>query len=222
MSNRYCTLLSFGNISFNVGPLCTGLISAWFNWAGPKHSLTLPLALDTSTMLLHHSKTSSTPRGVIITCCSLCSSSWNGFCSTNATDHGSAWYGVLSVFSCKENVPSKQAMPLNTSPNSFSCSALHPWTVFMFVWHSLFCYLSIYRINVYINYVECICVWNVQQCVPITGNYKNWQVFLLFLHSISTLYVSNSVIVVLLYVFNIMWFFTVVTSCSFVTSRNSL
>ena len=76
-------------------------------------SMTLLLALGTSTKLLHHSDVSSTPRGVIISCCcSLSSSSWNGFCSAYATNHGGAWYGLLSVFSCKENVPSKHPMPL--------------------------------------------------------------------------------------------------------------
>ena len=97
MSDRYCTLLSFGNISFSVGPLCTGLISAYFNWVGSKHSLTLPLALGTGTKLLHHSDTSSIPRGVFVSCCSLSSSSWNGFCSAYATCCGGTWYGLLSV-----------------------------------------------------------------------------------------------------------------------------
>ena len=109
----------FGNISFNIGPLCTGHISTWFNWAGSKHSLTLLLALGTNTQLLHHSSISSTPRGVIISCyCSLCSSSWNGFCSAYATHHGGAWYVLLFAFSYKEYVPSKLPMPLKTSSNS--------------------------------------------------------------------------------------------------------
>ena len=119
MSDRYCILLSFSNILFNIGPLCTGLISAWFNWAGSKHSLTLPLALGTATKLLHHSNTSSTPRGVIISWhCSLSSSSWNGFYSTYVTCCGGAWYSLLFVFSCKENMPLMQPIPLKTSSNS--------------------------------------------------------------------------------------------------------
>ena len=60
-----------------------------------------------------NSDTSSTPRGVIISWhCSLSSSSWNGFCSTYATHCGSAWYSLLFVFSCKENVPLKHPKPL--------------------------------------------------------------------------------------------------------------
>ena len=114
-----CTLLSFTNISFKVVPLCTGLISAWFSQAGSKHSLTLPLALGTTTKLLHHSDTSSTPKGVFISChCSLSSSSWNGFCNTYATCRGSTCNGLLFVFSCKENVPLKHPMPLKTSSSS--------------------------------------------------------------------------------------------------------
>ena len=34
MSERYLTLLSFGNMSFSVAPLCMGLINAWFSHAG--------------------------------------------------------------------------------------------------------------------------------------------------------------------------------------------
>ena len=56
----YFTLLSLGKISFNVGPLCTGLINTWFNLTGSKHSLTLPFALGTNTKLLHHSAVLST------------------------------------------------------------------------------------------------------------------------------------------------------------------
>ena len=62
----YFTLLSLGKISFNVVPLCTGLINAWFNLAGSKHNLTLPFALGTNTNLLHHFAVSSTPSGVIM------------------------------------------------------------------------------------------------------------------------------------------------------------
>ena len=66
----YLSLLSFGSILFEMGPLCTGLISAWFNCAGSRHSLTLPLALGTSTKLLHHSEVSLTSRDAIMSCCS--------------------------------------------------------------------------------------------------------------------------------------------------------
>ena len=53
-------------MSFNVGPLWTGLINAWFNLAGSKHNLTLPFALGTNTKLLHHSTVLSIPSGVIM------------------------------------------------------------------------------------------------------------------------------------------------------------
>ena len=88
----YLTLLSLGSISFNVGPLSIGHINAWFNWAGSKHNLTLPLALGTNTKLLHHSAVLSTPSGVMISIlCNQSNSSLNGFCSTYATCLGGAW-----------------------------------------------------------------------------------------------------------------------------------
>ena len=118
-SERYLMLSNFGNISFSVGPMCIGLISAWFNHARSRHGLTIPLALGTNTKLLHHSDISLTPRDAIMSCCcSLSNSSWNGFCSAYAMCLGGAWYGLLSGLSCKENVPSKQPMPLNTSSKS--------------------------------------------------------------------------------------------------------
>ena len=44
-----------------VGSLCTGLLIAWFT-AWLMHSITFPLYLGTSTLLLHHSDVFSTPR----------------------------------------------------------------------------------------------------------------------------------------------------------------
>ena len=74
-----------------MGPQCIGLINAWFNCAGSKHNLTLPLALGTNTKLLHHFAISSTPSGVIIYIhCNQSNSSLNGFCSTYATHLGGA------------------------------------------------------------------------------------------------------------------------------------
>ena len=70
-------------MSFSMGPLCTGLINAWFHITGSKHNLTLPFALGTNTKLLHHSVLLSISSGVIMSSfCSQSSSSLNGFCST--------------------------------------------------------------------------------------------------------------------------------------------
>ena len=133
ISERYLTLLSFGNISFRVVPLCTGLISAWFNHAGSRHSLTLPLPLGTSAKLLHHSDVSFTSRGAIISCwCSISNSSWNGFCNVYATCLSGAWYGLLSGLSCKGNVPSKHPMSLKHHPSLYVSA--------MLTQHSLFCH----------------------------------------------------------------------------------
>ena len=46
-------------------------------------------------------------------------SSLKSFCSAYATHHGGTWYGLLSSFTCNENVPTKHLMPTNTSSNSF-------------------------------------------------------------------------------------------------------
>ena len=103
---------------FRVGPLCIGLISAWFNHTGSKHSLTFPLALGTSRKLLHHSDVSSTPSGAVMCCfCSLSNSS-KGFWSAYAMHLGGTWYGLLSGFICIENVPLQHPLLLNTSSNS--------------------------------------------------------------------------------------------------------
>ena len=100
---------------FSVDPLCMGFINAWFSHTGSKHSLTLPLALGTSTKLLYYSDISSIPSGAIMSCCcSLSNSSLNGFCSAYATHLGGTWYSLLSSFSCKANMPSKHRMPLNS------------------------------------------------------------------------------------------------------------
>ena len=72
MIDMYPTLVSSGSMLFNVGSLCLGLINAWFNHAGSKQNLTLPLALGTNAKLLHHSDISSASSGVIMSsCCSL-------------------------------------------------------------------------------------------------------------------------------------------------------
>ena len=81
MMDMYCTLFSLGKISLSVESLGTGLINAWLNHAGSKHSLTLPLALGTNTKLLHHSDVSSTPSGVMMSISCRHFSSLNGFCS---------------------------------------------------------------------------------------------------------------------------------------------
>ena len=115
--DMYFTLLSLGSMSLSVGPLCMGLINALFSLAGSRHNLTLPFALGTNTKLLHHSAISSTPRGVMMSIfCRCSSSSLNGYCSAYATHLGGAWYSLLSGLSCKENVPLKHPMSLNTSP----------------------------------------------------------------------------------------------------------
>ena len=120
--DKYFTLFNFGKISLSVGPLWTGLISAWLSLSGSRHSLTLPLGFGTSLKLLHHSAISHMPNGgIYILFWSLSISSLNSFWSAYATHHGGAWYGVLSAVTCNENVPSQHPIPVNISSNFF-CS----------------------------------------------------------------------------------------------------
>ena len=76
-------------MSFNMGPLRTGLINAQFNLAGSKHNLTIPFALGTNTKLLHHSVVLSTPSGLIISnFCRPVQFIFKHFCSAYATHLG--------------------------------------------------------------------------------------------------------------------------------------
>ena len=59
---------SLGRMSFNVGPLCTGLISTSLSLARSRHSVTLSFALWTSTKLLHHLNVLYMLSGTIICC----------------------------------------------------------------------------------------------------------------------------------------------------------
>ena len=138
MIDMYFTLSSLGSISFNVGHLWMGLISTWLNLTRSKHNLILPFALHTNTQLLHHSANSSTPIGVMISIFCRCSSSFlNGFCNAYATCLGDTWCSLPSGLSCKENVPSKHPMPLNTSPNVLCIS--HVRLMLLLLSASTFC-----------------------------------------------------------------------------------
>ena len=128
---RYFTLLCFNSISLSVGPLCTGLISAWFSCAGSWHNLTFQFALGCSTKQLHHSAVSSTPRDTMMYCfCNLFNSSSKGFYSAYALHLIDTWCGLLSSFSCNRNVSSKHPIPLNTSSKSL-CSCFVISTLFL-------------------------------------------------------------------------------------------
>ena len=47
-----CAIGSLGSISFNVVPLCIGLISVWLGLAGSRHKSTVLLGLGTMMKLL--------------------------------------------------------------------------------------------------------------------------------------------------------------------------
>ena len=120
MSVRYLITASLGRISFNVGPLCTGLLSALLSLARFSHNCILPLAFRTRKKLLHHSHVSYTSSGTIICCfCSGCTSSLRVLWSTYAILVG-AWYGWLPFFTYNLEVPSQHPIPRKTLLNS-SC-----------------------------------------------------------------------------------------------------
>ena len=76
---RYLKPASPGRISFNIGPLCTSLISAFLSLARSRHNHALPFALGTTMKLLHHSDVSFTPKDTIICFfCNLSRSSYRG------------------------------------------------------------------------------------------------------------------------------------------------
>ena len=52
---RYFTCVNIDSILFSIEPLWRGLISALSSFAGSRHSIAFPFALDTNTKLLHHS-----------------------------------------------------------------------------------------------------------------------------------------------------------------------
>ena len=100
--------LNLGRISFNVWPLCTGLISALLSIIRVRHKCTLPLILSFRTKLLDHSDVSLTPRAPIICCFySLSRSSFRDSWSTYPTLVGDIWYDQLPSLTYKLNVPSK-------------------------------------------------------------------------------------------------------------------
>ena len=74
---------------------------------------------------------------------------------------GGAWYGLLSGFSCSENVPSKHPIPLNTSSKSFMyllCrfSALFLAAFIGWTWKEIHC--SFIRCC-FDHWISCIVSW---------------------------------------------------------------
>ena len=79
------------------GLLCTGLISAWLNHVGSKHSWMVPFGFGAIIKLFHHSAVLSTSRCTIICCfCRCCSFFLNSYCTACATHLDIAWYGFVT------------------------------------------------------------------------------------------------------------------------------
>ena len=110
------TYVSYRYISFNVGPLCNGISSAWLSLAGYRHRCTVSLGLATTTKLLHHLAILSTPSYASIWCCCNQSTSFfNGSCSVYETLLSGTWYGSASSLTCRKKVPLEHPIPANTS-----------------------------------------------------------------------------------------------------------
>ena len=90
----YHVFINLWSTSFVVGPLCTGLISAWLSLAISRQKCNV--LLDTMTKLLPHLAILS-PCGASIWCsCSLSSSLLNDSFSAYAMHFGSTWYGFAT------------------------------------------------------------------------------------------------------------------------------
>ena len=83
----------------------------------------------------------------------------------------------------------------------YLCGPLH--SVHVCTPLTISCIFHTYRVNVYINYVEHICVWHAQQCLTIPRNYKKCTYFWNISCSINAVYMPSWDIMVLLYVLNI-------------------
>ena len=60
---------------------------------------------------------------------------WKCFCRAKAIHLGGTWYGSLSGFTCNENVPSKQPIPVNTSLKSLcSCCIISTLALMSLSW----------------------------------------------------------------------------------------
>ena len=124
MIDMYCMLFDFGRISFNVGPLCISLISAWLSHAlgpsitTPYHLLWVPTQSYCTILLFHLLPTAVLwcPSLVVIVVPPGMVSAAHMPCASREC----TWYGLLSSLSCKENVPLKHLILLNTLPYS-SC-----------------------------------------------------------------------------------------------------
>ena len=127
--------LSFGRISFKVGPLCMGLISDQFRCTGFRYNLAIPLAFGTNTKLLHNSADLSNPSGIImlrfVAFLTLPGMALEVHMSCISAVPGKVFCLVLAA----KNVPSKHPIPLNTPSKSIciGCVASVPtWGTILF------------------------------------------------------------------------------------------
>ena len=103
---------SLSRITFNVGPLCTSLISTLLSLARSRHKHTIPLDLGARMNVLHHSEVSFMPRSTIICCfCSLSSSFFRDSWRVYSTLLGTTWCGWLSFLIYRVFMPSKHPIP---------------------------------------------------------------------------------------------------------------
>ena len=115
MSAMYLTPASLSKMLFNVGPLCTGLISTLLSLARSRAQPYITLSFGNKYKAISPSDVSSTSKAIIICCfCNLSKSSLRDSWSKYGTLLGATWYGQLPSFTCKLNVPSKYYIPDKT------------------------------------------------------------------------------------------------------------
>ena len=145
--HKYFAFVSFGSISFIVGPLWTGHSNATFNLAGLRHSIIFPFSFGTSMNELHHSAISSMSKVWLhLPVVATLVLSWMVFVEIL---HISWWQPDMACcwFNLQWNKPSKQDVSVNTSLNSVCgqlCLCTHPpvslltWTWKKVIYFSIF------------------------------------------------------------------------------------
>ena len=117
------------------------------------------------TKLLHCSAILSTSSGASIWYSwSLSSSFLNSFWSAYVTSLGGAWYGLTSLLTCKEEVPLKHPIPVNTSLNSciFNIVSAHGALICFHFWTHrklvYFMFSSVVSMHIIFSAIVWICL----------------------------------------------------------------
>ena len=110
MSVRYLTTASLSRISFNVEPLCTGLISILLSMAGCWHNHTLLFALEVGQSCCTTLKSHRNPEVLLFATSLVCPAPPCRVHGVYMPPFWGAWYGQQASFTCKLNMTLKHLM----------------------------------------------------------------------------------------------------------------